>query len=148
MTSVARLQYAGGQEWQWQQLGACRGVEESRFFHPDNERGTERERREAGAMELAPAMGSRVGAELGAHPAERVAERAYHAVLAAFAKLGCAEVVPERAVSDRLVVAGKRRRVGRREMKHPQQQVGGRAFRHSRTQNRALGLVAPAGELV
>lgn len=52
MTSVARLQYAGGQEWQWQQLGACRGVEESRFFHPDNERGTERERREAGAKRV------------------------------------------------------------------------------------------------
>ena len=52
MTNVARLEYDGGQEWQWQQLGACRGVEDSRFFHPENERGSERERREAGAKQV------------------------------------------------------------------------------------------------
>ena len=52
MTNVARLLYVGGEEWQWQQLGACRGVEEARFFHPENERGTERERRETGAKRV------------------------------------------------------------------------------------------------
>ncbi|GAB2933689.1 WhiB family transcriptional regulator [Rhodococcus aerolatus] len=52
MTNVARLHYDGGHEWQWQQLGACRGVEEARFFHPENERGSDRERREAGAKRV------------------------------------------------------------------------------------------------
>lgn len=36
-------------ERQWQQLGACVGLEGSRFFHPENERGPDRARREAGA---------------------------------------------------------------------------------------------------
>ncbi len=38
--------------WQWQQFGACSGLGEARFFHPENERGAERERREAGAKQV------------------------------------------------------------------------------------------------
>lgn len=40
------------QDWQWQQHGACGGLDESRFFHPENERGTERERRETAAKQV------------------------------------------------------------------------------------------------
>ncbi|WP_127781924.1 WhiB family transcriptional regulator [Rhodococcus sp. X156] len=52
MTTVARLALPLVEDWQWQQHGACGGLEESRFFHPENERGSERARREAEAKQV------------------------------------------------------------------------------------------------
>jgi len=52
MTTVLQLTERCVDGWQWQQRGACAGLEESRFFHPENERGTERERREAAAKHV------------------------------------------------------------------------------------------------
>lgn len=40
------------QERQWQQLGACGGLEDARFFHPDNERGPDRVARERRAKRV------------------------------------------------------------------------------------------------
>lgn len=49
ITSVAGIRV---DSWQWQQHGACGGLDESHFFHPDNERGNQRERREAAAKRV------------------------------------------------------------------------------------------------
>lgn len=52
-------------EWQWQQHGACAGLDEARFFHPENERGLERQRREAAAKRVC--AGCRVVVECREH---------------------------------------------------------------------------------
>jgi WhiB family transcriptional regulator, redox-sensing transcriptional regulator len=35
--------------WDWQSRAACRGVDTARFYHPENERGSSRARRERAA---------------------------------------------------------------------------------------------------
>jgi WhiB family redox-sensing transcriptional regulator len=35
--------------WEWQTSAACRGVDTGRFYHPENERGSRRQRREQAA---------------------------------------------------------------------------------------------------
>lgn len=52
MTTVLRAALGCVEDWQWQQHGACGGLEESRFFHPENERGSERQRRESAAKQV------------------------------------------------------------------------------------------------
>ncbi|MEO9222861.1 MAG: WhiB family transcriptional regulator [Mycobacteriaceae bacterium] len=52
MTSIPHVAQPRGGGWQWQQHGACGGLDDSRFFHPENERGTQRERREAAAKQV------------------------------------------------------------------------------------------------
>jgi WhiB family redox-sensing transcriptional regulator len=42
-------------ERQWQQHGACGGLEDTRFFHPDNERGPDRLAREEAAKRVCDA---------------------------------------------------------------------------------------------
>ena len=49
MADLSRLPGRDGQLWEWQVRGACRGMDSSRFFYFDGERGPRRERREAEA---------------------------------------------------------------------------------------------------
>lgn len=46
MTATARLPDPTSESWHWQLHAACRDLRSSRFFHPDNERGERRARRE------------------------------------------------------------------------------------------------------
>ena len=49
MTDIRHLPGPGPDFWDWQQQGACRGLDTEMFFHPDNERGPRRANREAAA---------------------------------------------------------------------------------------------------
>lgn len=49
MSNVRRLPGPISDKWDWQRLGACRGRDSAQFFHPDGERGSSRNRREAKA---------------------------------------------------------------------------------------------------
>lgn len=49
MANVSRLPGPIADIWDWQLLGACRGRDSAQFFHPDGERGTSRNKREAKA---------------------------------------------------------------------------------------------------
>ncbi|GAB3798622.1 hypothetical protein GCM10027605_10570 [Micromonospora zhanjiangensis] len=49
MSNVSRLPGPIVDLWEWQRLGACRGRDSAQFFHPDGERGSSRNRREANA---------------------------------------------------------------------------------------------------
>ncbi len=49
MADIRRLPSPNAEAWEWQLMGACRGVDEELFFHPENERGAARSRREAAA---------------------------------------------------------------------------------------------------
>ena len=49
MADYSRLPGPVEDHWNWQELGACRGLQTSMFFHPDYERGPARERRESTA---------------------------------------------------------------------------------------------------
>ncbi|MDQ7903296.1 WhiB family transcriptional regulator [Phytohabitans sp. ZYX-F-186] len=49
MSNVSRLPGPIADIWDWQRLGACRGRDSAQFFHPDGERGSSRNRREAKA---------------------------------------------------------------------------------------------------
>ncbi|MFC0526385.1 WhiB family transcriptional regulator [Phytohabitans kaempferiae] len=49
MSNVSRLPGPIADIWDWQRLGACRGRDSAQFFHPDGERGSSRNRREAQA---------------------------------------------------------------------------------------------------
>lgn len=49
MTDVSRLPGPADHAWQWQRLGACRGMDSAVFFHPDGERNPSRARRTAAA---------------------------------------------------------------------------------------------------
>lgn len=49
MSNVRRLPGPIVDLWDWQRLGACRGRDSAQFFHPDGERGSSRNRREAKA---------------------------------------------------------------------------------------------------
>ena len=52
MTDVRRLPTPVTAEWDWQMRGACRGMDTELFFHPDNERGPARARRDARAKDI------------------------------------------------------------------------------------------------
>lgn len=43
------------QSWEWQTLAACRGSDTATFYHPENERGPRRHRREQAAKEYCAA---------------------------------------------------------------------------------------------
>ena len=49
MSDLSRLPGPTLDRWEWQQRGACRDLDTEVFFHPDNERGPRRDRREAEA---------------------------------------------------------------------------------------------------
>jgi WhiB family redox-sensing transcriptional regulator len=49
MADIRRLPLPRVEAWEWQLLGACRGSDNELFFHPENERGQARGRREAAA---------------------------------------------------------------------------------------------------
>lgn len=49
MADFSRLPRPRADLWEWQLLGACRTSDSDLFFHPENERGQARERREAAA---------------------------------------------------------------------------------------------------
>ncbi|MEP6598782.1 MAG: WhiB family transcriptional regulator [Actinomycetota bacterium] len=58
MNEVRRLfgaQSGRPQDWEWQSLAACRGTETATFYHPENERGPRRERREQIAKQFCAA---------------------------------------------------------------------------------------------
>lgn len=52
MSDVSRLPGPMDHAWQWQRLGACRGMDSGVFFHPDGERNPSRARRTARAKEV------------------------------------------------------------------------------------------------
>jgi WhiB family redox-sensing transcriptional regulator len=52
MSDVSRLPGPMDHAWQWQRLGACRGMDSAVFFHPDGERNPSRARRTAHAKEV------------------------------------------------------------------------------------------------
>lgn len=65
MSNVRRLPGPVSELWDWQMLGACRGRDSAQFFHPDGERGSSRNRREAQAKRVCGACPVR--AECAAH---------------------------------------------------------------------------------
>ena len=52
MSDVSRLPGPMDHAWQWQRLGACRGMDSAVFFHPEGERGPARSGREAQAKQI------------------------------------------------------------------------------------------------
>jgi WhiB family redox-sensing transcriptional regulator len=46
MAEVRRLPVPREGDWDWQGVAACRGYDTSMFYHPENERGPSRVRRE------------------------------------------------------------------------------------------------------
>ncbi|MFI0464508.1 WhiB family transcriptional regulator [Saccharopolyspora sp. 5N102] len=52
MAATARLPKPVSEAWHWQLQAACRDVKASRFFHPENERGSARENRERRAKRI------------------------------------------------------------------------------------------------
>lgn len=52
MTDVAKLPSPVAENWDWQVKAACRGLDASMFFHPENERGRSRRRREEQAKQV------------------------------------------------------------------------------------------------
>ena len=52
MTDISRLPGPNADLWDWQLLGACRGLDSELFFHPDGERGPRRSNREAAAKAI------------------------------------------------------------------------------------------------
>jgi WhiB family redox-sensing transcriptional regulator len=55
MAAVTRLPAPTTNHWDWQHLGACRGMELEAFFHPSGERGHRRRAREARAKRVCAA---------------------------------------------------------------------------------------------
>jgi WhiB family redox-sensing transcriptional regulator len=49
MTDTRRLPRPTTAAWDWQLRAACRGVDSTRFFNPEGERGPARQRRDASA---------------------------------------------------------------------------------------------------
>jgi WhiB family redox-sensing transcriptional regulator len=49
MADVRRLPVPREGDWDWQVNAACRGTDTSNFYHPENERGPSRVRREMSA---------------------------------------------------------------------------------------------------
>ena len=52
MAEVGKLPNPISENWDWQVNAACRGLDASMFFHPDNERGRSRRRREEHAKSI------------------------------------------------------------------------------------------------
>ncbi|RKT89149.1 WhiB family transcriptional regulator, redox-sensing transcriptional regulator [Saccharopolyspora antimicrobica] len=52
MAATSRLPKPVSEAWHWQLHAACRDVNVSRFFHPENERGSAREDREEQAKQI------------------------------------------------------------------------------------------------
>lgn len=52
MAATARLPKPVSEAWHWQLQAACRDVNTSRFFHPENERGSARDNRERRAKSI------------------------------------------------------------------------------------------------
>ena len=52
MSETARLPLVREGDWDWRLNAACRGIDTARFYHPDNERGSSRARREAQAKAM------------------------------------------------------------------------------------------------
>lgn len=52
MSSRERLPGAQVENWEWQLLGACNAHETEMFFHPEDERGAARARRERAAKQV------------------------------------------------------------------------------------------------
>lgn len=52
MAAISRLPMPIQETYEWQYLGACRGVDPETFFSPDAERGPRRRAREAAAKAL------------------------------------------------------------------------------------------------
>jgi WhiB family transcriptional regulator, redox-sensing transcriptional regulator len=46
MADVRRLPTPREGDWEWQMRAACRGVDTATFYHPENERGPSRAKRE------------------------------------------------------------------------------------------------------
>ena len=52
MSELGRLPAPLTEYWDWQEAAACRGLDSEVFFHPDNERGPSRRRREQNAKRV------------------------------------------------------------------------------------------------
>ncbi len=65
MSDVRRLPGPVAEHWDWQLQAACRPLDSTRFFHPDNERGAARANRIAAAKAVCARCP--VIAECGAH---------------------------------------------------------------------------------
>ena len=52
MTNISYLPGPMSHVWDWQRLGACRGLDSDLFFHPPGERGPSRSNRETAAKTL------------------------------------------------------------------------------------------------
>jgi WhiB family transcriptional regulator, redox-sensing transcriptional regulator len=52
MSEVHQLPQPRRGNWEWQEDAACRGTDVSTFYHPDNERGISRTRRELRAKAI------------------------------------------------------------------------------------------------
>jgi WhiB family transcriptional regulator, redox-sensing transcriptional regulator len=52
MADMSRLPAPNADDWEWQLRGACRGLDSATFFHPENERGPSRIRREQLAKQV------------------------------------------------------------------------------------------------
>ena len=52
MSDVGRLPGPVADVWEWQFHGACRGMDEAVFFHPERERGKKRAARERAAKQV------------------------------------------------------------------------------------------------
>lgn len=52
MADIRRLPMPTASLWEWQLQGACREHDPNMFFHPDNERGSARYRREIAAKRV------------------------------------------------------------------------------------------------
>ena len=55
MSDVRRLPLSRQGAWEWQMHAACRGIDTSIFYHPENERGPSRRRREVRAKQICQA---------------------------------------------------------------------------------------------
>lgn len=55
MAEVRQLAAARGSEWDWLTRAACRGTDTAIFYHPENERGPSRTRRELRAKAMCAA---------------------------------------------------------------------------------------------
>jgi WhiB family redox-sensing transcriptional regulator len=52
MAEIGRLPAPREGDWDWQLQAACRGIDTSNFYHPENERGPSRQRREQQAKQV------------------------------------------------------------------------------------------------
>lgn len=52
MAEIRRLPPLREGDWDWQMRAACRGIDTANFYHPENERGASRLRREMNAKAI------------------------------------------------------------------------------------------------